>query len=235
MKTKDRETIARTSRLLRSLQEGDVDSLLAASSWKSYDRGETLFLQGERANAIHVVIDGWVKLYRIAPNGSETVVNVFTKSGSFGEAVALRAAPYPVSAEAVTECQMLHIPSDALTSQIRHDPEFGISVLAATFQHLNSLVSQLEQLKARTGVQRVADFLLEQCNGTTGSCVVNQPYEKVLIAGLLGMKPESLSRAFSKIRAAGVKVVGAHAAIEDIDRLRRYCDEDPAAAWSKAL
>ncbi|MFZ1725908.1 MAG: cyclic nucleotide-binding domain-containing protein [Albidovulum sp.] len=235
MKMKDRESIARASRLLSSLPDGEIDSLLAVSSWKNYDRGATLFLQGEKASAIHIVIDGWVKLYRIAPNGSEAVVNVFTKSGSFGEAVALRGMPYPVSAEAVTECHILHIPSDALTSLIRYDPEVGIAVLAATFQHLNALVSQLEQLKARTGAQRVAEFLLDLCNCPDGSCVVNLPYDKVLIAGRLGMKPESLSRAFAKIRTAGVKVAGTHASIDDVERLRRYCDEDPAAAWNKAL
>ena len=235
MKTDNQELIARGSPLLSSLPESEADILIKASSWKSFDRGATLFLQGERASAIHIVIDGWVKLYRIAPNGSEAVVNVFTKAGSFGEAVALQGLPYPVSAEAVTECTLLLIPADALTSLIRLDPEVGISVLAATFQHLHSLVSQLEQMKARTGAQRVAEFLLELCNRSEGSCVVNLPYDKVLIAGRLGMKPESLSRAFAKIRTAGVRVAGNHAAIEDIERLRRYCEEDPAAAWNKAL
>ena len=49
------------------------------------------------------------------------------------------------------------------------------------------------------------------------------------------MKPESLSRAFSKLRATGVRISKNHAAIEDIERLRTYAVEDPAAAWNKAL
>ncbi len=231
----DRAAIARKSVLLCNLPAREVDALISNSSFRTYDRGATLFLQGEKAEAIHIVIGGWIKLYRIATNGSEAVVNVFTRGGSFGEAVALRGAPYPVSAEAVTQCEVMCVPASTLVHLIRHDPEVAVSVLAATFQHLHSLVGQLEQMKAQTGAQRVAEFLLELCECPSGSCVVNLPYDKVLIAGRLGMKPESLSRAFTKLRGAGVTVQKNHAAIEDIERLRRYCREDPAAAWNKAL
>lgn len=235
MRRDEQESVVRQSMLLASLPKEAADALVSAATFHSYDRGAALFLQGEKATLIHVVVRGWVKLFRIAPNGSEAVVNVFTKGGSFGEAVALRAQPYPVSAEAVTDCEVMQIPAGVLTSLIRRDPEVAINVLAATFQHLKSLVAQVEQMKAQTGAQRVAEFLLELCSCAVGSCVVGLPYDKVLIAGRLGMKPESLSRAFSKLRSVGVIVEGSHAAIEDVARLRDYCEEDPAAAWTKAL
>ncbi len=229
------KNVARASLLLGNLPDETSDQLIAASTCRTYERGATLFLQGEPSNAIHLVIRGWIKLYRVAANGSEAVVNVFTRGGSFGEAVALRGLPYPVSSEAVTECEILQIPAASFTSMIRQDPEIAITMLASTFKHLQSLVNQIEQMKAHTGPQRVAEFLLELCDCETGSCVVNLPYDKVLIAGRLGMKPESLSRSFAKLRAVGVRVDRAHAAIEDIARLRDYCEADPAAAWGRVL
>ncbi|SEK02972.1 cAMP-binding domain of CRP or a regulatory subunit of cAMP-dependent protein kinases [Cribrihabitans marinus] len=225
--------VARNALLIRSLPERHVDELLGQAHWRSYDRGETLFLQEETANAIHVVLDGWVKLYRIAPTGAEAVVSVFTRGESFGEAVALKQMPYPVSAEAVTPCEIMHIPSQVLVSLMRKDPDIGVSILAATFSHLHSLVSQLEQLKAQTGAQRVAGFLLGLCQEEEGGCEVTLPYDKMLIAGRLGMKPESLSRAFSRLKSAGVKVQRNHAVIDDIPTLRDYADSDPADSWSK--
>ena len=59
------------------------------------------------------------------------------------------------------------------------------------------------------------------------------PYDKVLIAGRLGMKPESLSRAFAKLREQGVTVKQNIAVIDDLESLRDYAAEDPAAAWTK--
>ena len=128
---------------------------------------------------------------------------------------------------------LMIVPTSVLATMMHDDPEICISILASTFQHLHSLVEQLEQLKAQTGAQRVAEFLLSLCEVNGGGCTVDLPYDKVLIAGRLGMKPESLSRAFARLKPAGVTIRKNHARIEDVDRLRCYAEEDPAQAWSK--
>lgn len=235
MKKSEGLGIARESLLLRNLPEPVADRLLADAALQDYSRGETVFLQGEDARVIHVVIDGWVKLYRVAPNGNEAVVGVFARGSSIGEAVALRQRPYPVSAEAVSDCTLLMIPVHSLIAMLRHEPELAVAVIAATFQHLHDLVAQVEQIKAQTGAQRVADFLVQLCACDSGSCVVTLPYDKALIAGRLGMKPESLSRAFARLKSVGVNVTRDHARIDDIAALCDYAEQDPADAWSKAL
>jgi CRP-like cAMP-binding protein len=104
--------------LLASLPDHIADAVLTESRLRRFDRGTTIFLQGEKASAIFIVADGWVKLYRIAPNGSEAVVGVFTKGRSFGEAVAFRQLAYPVAAEAVTDCTLIRIEADSLLRYI---------------------------------------------------------------------------------------------------------------------
>ena len=225
--------IARTSLFVRSLPEQHVEPLLARAVFRHYERGETIFLQDEPAEGVHVVLEGWVKLYRVSPNGAEAVVGVFARGQSFGEAVAPRNHPYPVSAEAVTACELMVLPASALVAMMRKDPDVCVSILASTFSHLHDLVEQLEQLKAQTGAQRVAEFLLSLCRQETGGCTVDLPYDKALIAGRLGMKPESLSRAFARLKPAGVTIRRNHAQIADIRRLREYAGEDPAHAWNR--
>lgn len=227
--------IARHSLILANASDDLAEKLLAGARAAAYSRGETIFLQGEPARAIFIVAEGWVKLYRIAPNGAEAVVGVFTKGRSFGEAVAFRSDVYPVAAEAVTDCTLIRLETDAFLRVLRSEPELMLAVLAATFAHLHGLVAQVEALKAQTGAQRVAEFLLELCPCEDGACTVTLPYEKVLIAGRLGMKPESLSRAFGRLKEAGVTIRQNHAAISDIGTLRNFAEEDPAIAWSKAL
>lgn len=227
------KSIARASFFMRSLPEQHLEPLLSRATFRHYEKGETLFIQDEEATVIHVVLDGWVKLYRMAPNGSEAVVSVFARGESFGEAIALRGGTYPISAEAVTACDLMLVPTSVLVSMMHEDADVCVSILASTFTHLHSLVKQLEQLKAQTGAQRVAEFLLSLCHGGSGKCTVVLPYDKVLIAGRLGMKPESLSRAFSRLKPAGVRVAKNHAEIADIDRLRDYAEVDPAQAWHK--
>jgi len=229
----DEIRIARRSLLLSAAPDHVIDKVLAEARVRTYSRGETIFLQGEPGNAIFIVAEGWVKLYRIAPSGAEAVVGVFTKGRSFGEAVAFRHDVYPVAAEAVTDCSLIRIEADSLLRQIRDSPEVAISILSATFVHLNALVVQVEALKAQTGAQRIAEFLLDLAPCPAGACEVTLPYDKVLIAGRLGMKPESLSRAFARLREYGVTVRQAVATIEDIGVLRDFVAQDPAGAWTR--
>lgn len=229
----EHRTLARNSLLLSAAPEPVAQKMLEAARVRPFDRGSTIFLQGERATAIHIVADGWVKLYRVAPNGAEAVVGVITKGASFGEAVAFRNDNYPVSAEAVTDCTLIRIESDVLLRQLRENPEVAISLLSATYIHLHNLVSQVEALKAQTGSQRVAEFLLELASCPAGACEVTLPYDKVLIAGRLGMKPESLSRAFARLKDHGVTIKQNVAVIADVSILRDFVEEDPALAWSR--
>lgn len=231
--TPDQTDIARRSILLASLPEETFEAVLGLARIRRFERGSTIFLQGEQASAIYIVTEGWVKLYRISPSGSEAVVGVFTKGRSFGEAVAFSHLTYPVAAEAVTDCCLIRIEADSLLRQIRESPEVAISILAATYVHLNSLVAQLEGLKAQTGAQRLAEFLLDLAPCRVGPCEVTLPYDKVLIAGRLGMKPESLSRAFAKLRDHGVTMRHSTASIDDLVVLRLYAEEDPANAWGR--
>jgi len=224
----DQINIARRSLLLSSAPDHVVDKVLREARVRTFERGATIFLQGDPADAIYIVAEGWVKLYRMAPSGAEAVVGVFTKGRSFGEAVAFRHDNYPVAAEAVTDCSLIRIETDSLLRQIRENPEIAISILSATFVHLSGLVAQVEALKAQTGAQRIAEFLLELAPCTSGSCEVTLPYDKVLIAGRLGMKPESLSRAFAKLRDHGVTVRQSLARIDDVAQLRSVVEEDRA-------
>ncbi|MEZ5715025.1 MAG: Crp/Fnr family transcriptional regulator [Paracoccaceae bacterium] len=231
--TPDHKCLALGSLLLSGMPPQAAEDVLAKAPVTTFDRGQTVFLQGETAKAIYIVMQGWVKLYRIAPSGAEAVVGVFTKGRSFGEAAAFRGGIYPVSAVAVTQCTLLRIEASDYLRQLRETPEAAISIISATFAHLHSLVEQVEALKARTGAQRVAEFLCELSECESGACEVVLPYDKVLIAGRLGMKPESLSRAFAKLKKEGVEIRQSTANIADIKHLRLYSEDDPAHAWTR--
>lgn len=225
--------IARESLLLSNCPEDVQNDLLKRSVVKSFTRGQVLFDHGDPAHSVLVVLDGWVKLYRITQNGSEAIVGVFTRGHSFGEAVALQRDAYPVAAEAATDCEVMHIPSSDIVNTMSAHPEVCIAVLSSTFAHLHSLVTQIEQLKAQSGAQRVAQFLLSLCACDSGQCTVVLPFDKVLIAGRIGMKPESLSRAFSRLREHGVMIDHNHAEIADVALLQQFVDNESGASVTR--
>jgi Crp-like helix-turn-helix domain len=118
---------------------------------------------------------------------------------------------------------------DHVVKSIREMPEIALAMIASTSQHMHHLAQQVEQLKAQTGVQRLAEFLVALCPPDCGKCTIALPYDKTLIAGRLGLKPESLSRAFAKLKPVGVDVHAAHVVVRDPHRLQQLAADDRAS------
>lgn len=216
--------IIRSTPLFGALPQDVAQSLIGTQTVREYEKGALLFQQGEPANSFYVVIDGWVKLYRITPDGSEAVVGVFRRGETFAEAAMFLGGRYPVSAEVVTASRLLRIDGDLLRRRIREQPDLALSMLASASYHLKALVEQIEQIKLLSAPQRIADFLIRLCHVREGGCTIELPYEKTLIASRLGMKPESLSRAIGKLRPLGVTVDRERVSIVDVDLLVRFVE-----------
>jgi CRP-like cAMP-binding protein len=103
-------------------------------------------------------------------------------------------------------------------------------MIASISQHMHHLVQQVEQLKAQSGVQRVAEFLASLSLAEHGQCALALPYDKILIAGRLGLTPESLSRAFARLRNIGVVVEASNVIVNDVAKLRRLAADDRSVA-----
>jgi CRP-like cAMP-binding protein len=200
--------------------------LIAPATMITLKHGHPLFRQGDPAAAFFIVVEGWIKLYRITVAGEEAVIHVLTKGESLAEAVAFTGARYPATAEAVSNARVVRIPADHVVRCIREVPDIALAMIASTSSHLRQLVQQVEQLKAQSGIQRVAEFLASLCPATPGPHTIALPYDKALIAGRLGLKPESLSRAFAKLRSLGVEVRASHVVVKEVNKLRSVADDE---------
>lgn len=220
--------IVRRSVLFGALDEAIVADLIADASVVMLDRSEVLFIQDDPATHLFIVLEGWVKVYRMTPAGEEAIVGVFSRGQNFAEAAAFAGGAYPASAEAVTASRVMRIPMKRLAGKITETPAIGLAMLASTSQHLHQLVRQIEQLKAHTGAQRVAEFLVSIAPDESGPCRLALPYDKALLAGKLGMKPESLSRAFQRLKACGVSIERDEAVIRDVADLIDFMEQERA-------
>jgi CRP-like cAMP-binding protein len=194
--------------------------LLEGAVAKGFGRQAVLFLQGEPATRFFVVLDGWVRLYRQTPQGHEVTIAVFGRGDSFAEAVVLQIMPFPVSAQAVSDCRLLVIPAESFMRHLRASTDLCFKVMAAMSRRLHDLVFQLENVSSRSTVQRLALFILRLCDHETGPCRLELPLDKNLIAARLGMQPETLSRCLAKLRSAGIEADGHALRVHDVARLR---------------
>ena len=216
------DDLARMRRLplFAGLDDRQLAELLDAAQLRRFDRNALLFLQGEPAKAFYVVLDGWVRLFRASPGGHETTIALFGRGESLAEAAILDSAVYPVCGSACEEARLLVFGAEPFLQRLRLNPGLCLNLLASMSRHLRGLVQQVEQLTARSSVERVADFLLRLCPTQGLAIEIELPLDKSLIAGRLGMQPETLSRSLARLRTAGVETIGNRVLIRDALRLR---------------
>jgi CRP-like cAMP-binding protein len=208
--------------LFKGLDPEALGNLLSDAYVQSVKRNEVLFVEGEPATRFYLVLDGWVKLWRQSEDGHESVIGVFARGESFAEAAIFDQKGYPVSAVSADESRLLTIPASAVLKEFRKNSDYAFNVVADLSRHMRLLVRQIEQLSVSSSTERLARFLVMLCPENVETAVVRFPVEKALIAGRLGMQPETLSRGLAKLRKIGVDTKGSEVTISDIKALRQF-------------
>lgn len=209
--------------LFQRLTERALTALLGNALIRNVPKGTTLFVQDEPADRFFVLLEGWVKLFRLTPEGAEAVVHVVAPGETFAEAAMFASARFPVCAEVVADARVLTVTSVAFSTCLRQDEQIAYAILGSLSIRLRHLVQQIEQLQVQSAPQRVGGFLLRFCPDRPGPAAFTLPFDKALIAQRLGMKPETFSRALAKLRSIGVSTTGGHVQVSDPDALRDYC------------
>lgn len=220
----------RRAPLFADLRDPEFDEVMSGVRDLTLPRGAPIFERGDPAHVFYVVIEGWVKVFRTTVAGEEAVIGIFTRGQSFAEIAALARDVYPANAAAVTEVRLAAIPIERIVAAIARDPNVALTMLTSVCRHMHALVDEIEGAKGLTGIQRVAEFLVEQSPAQSGTCTVHLPYEKTLIASKLGMKAESLSRVFQRLRSYGVRIRRDMAVIDDVAALAKVLEESTVAA-----
>ena len=206
--------------LFSGLTTPQLDALLADAVVRRVPRHSILFVQGDVADRLFVVLDGWVRVMRTTREGNEITIHIFGRGESLAEAAILQLGHYPVTGEAVEASRLLVIPAAGFLARLRRDSDLCFNIMAALARRLHGFLQQVEQLSARSSTERLALMLVRLCPNQSGSCVVDLPLDKTLIAARLGMQPETLSRCLARLRRVGVRTKGHQVVIEDVARLR---------------
>ncbi|MGI9501085.1 MAG: Crp/Fnr family transcriptional regulator [Geminicoccaceae bacterium] len=208
--------------------EGDeIINLLADAAVRRQSRGTVLFVQDEPADRFFVVLEGWVKLSRKTRDGHESVIGLFSKGESFAEAAMFESEMFPVDGTVIEDSRLLIIPAGSFRRRLAERPELMFKLIGSMSRHMRRLVQQIEQLTSRTSAERVASFLTALAKNSAPPIRLHLPVDKVLIAGRLGMQPETFSRAIARLRQHGVTVNGSEVAITDLKRLQRLAEGEP--------
>ena len=213
------------------LSPADLAPLAVASVELCFPAGAVVLAKGDPAEHVALVVSGRVILYLDRGRESGAIARVVGPGEMFGETGLDGARASPVTAEAAERSVVILVPTQALRRLLEQRVDLLLAMLGQMSLRLRALVRQVSDLKMKTAAQRLGSYLAEHAPGRAGPARLRLPYEKKLLAGELGMQPETLSRALTKLRAAGVRWDREDDVfvVDDIAALRDYCDADDDA------
>ncbi|MDJ0627685.1 MAG: cyclic nucleotide-binding domain-containing protein [Rhodobacter sp.] len=212
--------------LFTEIADQHFDVLMRGAYVQNFPPQIELIAEGDTCDFLHVVLSGSVDLFS-SWNGRETSMATVRPVSTFILAATVKDAPYLMSARTLEKSRIVLVPSKDVRSVFDIDPGFARAVVTELAQCYRSVVKNTKDLKLRTSLERLANYILRQQRRAGGATTFELQFEKRRLASFLGMTPENLSRAFKGLQPYGVRVEGSQFVILSQSDLERFAKPNP--------
>jgi CRP-like cAMP-binding protein len=223
------ENLIRSLQLFSEISEENLQQLLQYGQIRDFGKGKLLFLEGEPANRLYIVLRGWIKIFKGTVGGEETILQIPSSGDTIMESAVFLNSSFPVSAQVISDATLLSLPAPILREQIKNNNKLALNLLATMSYRSQGLIRQIKNARLKTVDERIGWFLLKQLlEQGNNSCSVELPYDKSLIASYLDMRRETFSRALKRMKEKGFKVENDTVIIPHLKALCEFCDDSIA-------
>ena len=220
--------LARHVTFLETLPDADRDVLLALGRARSWERGELLVRNGDRADSAIVVRGGLVKIHMNGPEGHEVVLGISGPGDLLGEITAVRDAIRSASGTALESVEGVVISVPALRAFLAEHPRATIALLDLALARLRVADARRLEYANSESLARVAGRLVELAErfgslDGDGSIEVGLPINQEELAAWSATSLESTARALRTLRRLGViETSRLRLRVRDLERLRSH-------------
>jgi CRP/FNR family transcriptional regulator, anaerobic regulatory protein len=200
----DQGQFDRIARVLPVLQRADAQlkrEFQQASFYARIPAGRDVFIEGDRADAIALLISGVVRVYKIGETGREITLYRFGR----GESCILTANAilsqglFPAIATVEQEAEAVMVPAEAFRDWVRRSDPWRDFVFDLFSQRLATVMAIVDEVAFRRLDTRIAAFLLERSREENLIHITHQE-----IAAELGSSREVISRILEDFASLGL-------------------------------
>lgn len=198
MPAEGRQALARGARLLDLPrgQELDCDP-----------QGLAILLDGAAAMVVH-------------EGGRRAVIAAIAAPTALNLAEVVAGAPCRAQWRTLAPSRLLLVSGADFRSALRGDPGLAAHAAGELASAYRALLDGAAEQRLHSAQQRLASYLASLTQARAGQAVVRLPYEKNVLASLLGMTPENFSRALARLSPFGVVVNGPEIRLSHVEWLR---------------
>jgi CRP/FNR family transcriptional regulator len=155
------EALLRSSALYRNLAKEDQTRLAAVSVAKTYEKGETIFSEGDASDCLFTIASGRVKVVKMIPSGKEVILEIFGPGDPVGAVVAYEGRPYPASAVATERTACILVQRAEFFSLLERYPSFVRGFLVGMALRIVELTRRIPEVAGGRVETRFAHLFLK--------------------------------------------------------------------------
>lgn len=195
--------------LFAGISRQDMGRMLSCLDGKitGIAKGDPVFLEGDPAAFVGVVLSGRIQILRTDYYGNRSVLTVVCPGGLFAEAFACAGVEtLPVSAIALQNSTVLLLNCKRVLTGCSNACPFHSRMVRNLLQGIarkNLVLSQkIRCMSQKTTQEKLMEFLLEQAK-QQGSPEFVIPFDRQALADYLGVERSAMSAEISKLKKAG--------------------------------
>lgn len=203
-------TILNKTVLFSGLNVNEIQTIFDLGRILKYEKGDIVFEEGKDARHLLILLDGRIKIFKVSFEGKEQILHMVEPGEPFGEVPLFIGGTLPAYAMAMTKSSVFQLSKEAFLRTIEKNPDLAMHIIGVLCIRLRQFARLVEELSLKEVPGRLATYLLYlyEKNGKRDKFQLD--ITKNQLASLLGTVPETLSRAFSKLKGLGVIDLDGH-------------------------
>jgi CRP/FNR family transcriptional regulator len=198
------------------MEESVTNEILAHLSPLKAKKDNVILSPDIVSPGLYLIGKGRVKVFRLNSNGKELILHLLKDGDCFGEKSAMDGAPQGDFVTATTETSLFLLPREKLHDLLQKHPKLYPSVLRSICRWMDHLNGVIESISLSSARERVSVFL-KRLVVEQESDLVSLPHKKHEVALMLGLRPETFSRALAEIEEQGAIKLN-HRQIQVVDK-----------------
>ena len=222
MNLEDQLQLLKNTVIFRELPESDLLEIARQSRAKTFQIGETVYLECDVASSVFVISSGYFKIFSSSPDGArELTLSIEGTRQILGlVAVFLEPRVHAASCVALETGVVLCIPRDVLNVLLERSQKFSKAIIRFLATRHANLIRRTEHLFFTELNQRLATYLLEHSSSDGFLLPSNTE-----LASQLGTVPELVSRKLGEFYRQGfIRLEKRRVWTENLEALKLYLE-----------
>lgn len=198
----DIDDALRRSPIFARLGVDDRQRLAEVARVHLFHRGEMVFAEGARPEHFCTLVSGRVKVSKMTPAGKDVILEIFGAGDPLGAVAAYDGHPFPASAVAIEDAQVLLVPRDAFFLLLERHPTLVRGLLSGLTHRIAELAFRLAELTGGRVEPRFARLFLklaqEQGRPERGGTFIPVALSRQELADMTGTTIETSIRIMSR-------------------------------------